>query len=161
MPSEFRTLVAVPTLLTSVEAIEEQVGRLEIHYLGNADGDLRFALLSDWLDAPTETAPGDDDLLSTAVAGIERLNDRYGEAPNGGARFLLLHRRRRWNEAEGRWMGWERKRGKLHALNGLLRGAASSDFIISGRASSTPPLACATCSRSTPTRACRATARPG
>ena len=45
-----------------------------------------------------------------------------GEAPGGGARFLLLHRRRRWNESEGRWMGWERKRGKLHELNRLLRG---------------------------------------
>jgi cyclic beta-1,2-glucan synthetase len=139
VPSELRTLVVMPTLLSSATTIEEQVGRLEIHYLGNAEGDLRFALLSDWLDASTETAPGDDELLATAVAAIERLNDRHGEAPDGGARFLLFHRRRRWNEAEGRWMGWERKRGKLHALNEVLRGATSSDFIMSGRTSSTPP----------------------
>jgi cyclic beta-1,2-glucan synthetase len=139
VPSESRTLVVMPTLLTNVETIEEQVGRLEIHYLANADGDLRFALLSDWLDAPTETAPGDDELLATAVAAIERLNDRHGELADGDARFLLFHRRRRWNDAEGRWMGWERKRGKLHALNEMLRGATSTDFILSGRASSAPP----------------------
>src|SRR2546422_6126290 len=37
--------------------------------------------------------------------------------------FLLFHRRRLWNEGERTWMGWERKRGKLHELNRLLRGA--------------------------------------
>ena len=44
----------VPTLLTSQNAIKEQVERLEVHYLANSDGDLRFALLSDWMDASTE-----------------------------------------------------------------------------------------------------------
>ncbi len=139
VPSDLRTLVVVPTLLTNVADVEEQVGRLEIHYLGNPEGDLRFALLSDWLDAPTEEVPGDDELLSTAAAAIDRLNARHGEAPGGGARFLLFHRRRRWNEAEGRWMGWERKRGKLHELNALLRDSTTSDILTTGRPSSIPP----------------------
>ena len=42
-------------------------------------------------------------------------NLRYGPAP-GGTRFLLLHRRRVWNEGKSRWIGWERKRGKLHEI---------------------------------------------
>ncbi len=140
VPSQLRTLVVVPTLFHSQADIEAQVGRLEVHYLANREGDLRFALLSDWLDAPTEHVAGDDELLSTAAAAIDRLNERHGEAPGGGARFLLFHRRRRWNEAEGRWMGWERKRGKLHELNGLLRGSATTEILISGRAASTPPV---------------------
>ena len=139
VPSDLRTLIVVPTLLTSEADVEEQVSRLEIHYLGNPDGDLRFALLSDWLDTPAETAPGDDELLSTAVAAIDRLNERHGEAPGGGARFLLFHRRRRWNEVEGRWMGWERKRGKLHELNALLRGSTTTDILTTKRVSSIPP----------------------
>ena len=49
------------------EEVAEQVERLEVHYLANPDGDLRFALLSDWMDAPCETLPGDDDLLARAV----------------------------------------------------------------------------------------------
>ena len=53
---------------------------------------------------------------------IARLNRRHAPAP-GGDRFLLLHRRRVWNESERLWIGWERKRGKLHELNRLLRGA--------------------------------------
>ena len=71
--------------------------------------------------------------------GIDRLNERHGEAPGGGARFLLFHRRRTWNEVEGCWMGWERKRGKLQELNALLRGSTTTSILTSGRAASTPP----------------------
>jgi len=67
VPSRLRTLVVVPTLLTSEADVEAQIGGLEVHYLGNREGDLRFALLSDWLDAPSEHVPGDDDLLSAAA----------------------------------------------------------------------------------------------
>ena len=63
-----------------------------------------------------------------AADGVARLNLRYGPAP-GGTRFLLLHRRRVWNEGESRWIGWERKRGKLHELNRLLRAATDTTFI--------------------------------
>ena len=139
VPSRLRTLVVVPTLLTGEADVEAQVGGLEVHFLGNREGDLRFALLSDWLDAPTEHVPGDDELLSTAAAAIDRLNERYGEAPGGGARFLLFHRRRTWNQAQGAWMGWERKRGKLHELNALLRGSTTTGILTSGRSASIPP----------------------
>ena len=64
VPEDLRTIVVVPTLLTTAREVEEQVERLEVHYLANPDGDLRFALLSDWMDAPCETLPEDDDLLA-------------------------------------------------------------------------------------------------
>ena len=129
VPPSLRTLVVMPTLLTGETEIEEHVGRLEIHYLANPDGDVHFALLSDWTDAPTETMPEDDRLLAAAVDGVARLNRRHGRAPDAGERFLLLHRRRVWNQAEGKWMGWERKRGKLDELNHLLRGANDTTFL--------------------------------
>jgi cyclic beta-1,2-glucan synthetase len=128
VPSHLRTLVAVPTLLTTVAAVEEQIERLEIHHLASPEGDLHFALVSDWTDSETEHAEGDAALVAAAAAGVARLNLRHGPAP-GGARFLLLHRRRVWNEGESRWIGWERKRGKLHELNRLLRAATDTTFI--------------------------------
>jgi len=128
VPPHLRTLVAVPTLLTSPEAIEEQIERLEIHYVASPEGDLHFALLSDWVDATTRDAEGDGALLAAAEEGIARLNQRHGSAP-GGPRFLLLHRRRVWNDSERRWLGWERKRGKLQELNQLLRGATDTTFV--------------------------------
>ena len=134
VPEDLRTIVVVPTLLTTSRGVEEQVERLEVHYLANPEGDLRFALLSDWMDAPCETLPGDDDLLAIAMDGVARLNKQYGPAPGGGERFFLFHRKRVWNECDGKWMGWERKRGKLHELNQLLRGSTSTTFVsIGGR----------------------------
>ncbi len=129
IPANLRTIVVVPTLLTSEDDISDQVERLEIHYLANSDGELRFALLSDWVDAPTETLANDDELLAAAANGIANLNKRHGPAPGGGNRFFLFHRRRLWNESEQKWMGWERKRGKLHELNALLRGSTKTSFI--------------------------------
>lgn len=131
IPARLRTMIVVPTLLTNPADIEEQIKRLEVHYLGNLDGELRFALLSDWTDATEETTPADDALLAVAVDGIARLNQRH-EPATDGARFLLLHRRRVWNESEQKWIGWERKRGKLHEFNRLVRGARDTTFIPTG-----------------------------
>ena len=131
VPAELRTMVVMPTLLTSREAIAELVERLEVHHLANPDDNLSFALLSDWTDAVTESAPGDEDLLRAAADGIAVLNRRYGPAADGD-RFLLLHRRRLWNEGQRRWIGWERKRGKLHEFNRLLRGASDTSFVTEG-----------------------------
>ena len=132
-------MVVVPTLLTDRAEVAEQIERLEVHYLANPDGDLRFALLSDWTDAPTETVAGDEDTLAAAREGIERLNRRHGPAAEGGERFFLFHRRRLWNESQRAWMGWERKRGKLHELNRLLRGATDTTFLPTAAAAVAPP----------------------
>ena len=127
VPSSLRTTIVMPTLLTSHDTIAEQIERLEVHHLANCDGDLCFALLTDWTDSRREIAAGDDELLNDAAEGIAALNRRHGPAP-GGERFLLLHRRRLWNEGQGKWIGWERKRGKLHEFNRLLRGATGHEL---------------------------------
>ena len=129
IPADDRTLVAVPTVFTGPADVEAQIEQLEVHYLANADGDVRFALVSDWLDAADEHRPGDLEILAAARGGIARLNARHGPAPGGGDRFLVFHRRRLWNASEAVWMGWERKRGKLHELNRLLRGATNTSFL--------------------------------
>jgi len=133
IPAHLRTMVVVPTLLTTRAAIEQHIERLEIHYLASPDGELHFALLSDWTDAPAEHAAGDTALLDVAIEGIARLNRVYGPSP-AGDRFVLLHRRRVWSEGQKQWMGWERKRGKLHELNQLLRGPSNTTFVdVGGR----------------------------
>jgi len=132
VPAHLRTLVAIPSLLTTRTAVDEQIQRLEVHYLSNPAGAIHFALLSDWADASAESIAGDADLVAAAKDGIARLNARYPNA-DGADRFLLLHRQRVWNAAQGRWMGWERKRGKLHELNRLLRGEAGTTFVDTGQ----------------------------
>jgi cyclic beta-1,2-glucan synthetase len=138
VPTSLRTLVAIPTLLTGEAELLEQIERLEVHHLAGAGGDLTFALLSDGVDADQEVMAGDAALLDTAALAIAQLNQRYGPGP-GGDRFLLLHRRRRFNAGENKWMGWERKRGKLRELNRLLRGALDTSFMpVAGKAPHLP-----------------------
>lgn len=130
VPPAFPTLVVMPTMLTSPQTIREILERLEIHYLSNPEGSLQFALLTDWKDAPQEHAPDDETLLAAAQEGIRRLNEEYGPGPGKSVRFFLFHRRRLWNAQEGVWMGWERKRGKLHELNRLLLGDTQTTFLL-------------------------------
>ncbi len=126
IPSEFRTLVAVPTMLTSSQGVSDLVEALEVRYLANRDAHLHFALLTDWRDASSEVMPEDEALLDRAREGIEALNEKYkGERSDI---FFLFHRPRRWNPQEQVWMGYERKRGKLADLNAFLRGGARDRF---------------------------------
>lgn len=127
IPAGARTLVVVPSMLSDVATIDELAEALEVRFLANRDAQLHFALLTDYLDAAQATLPGDAALLAHAAQHIVRLNQRY--APESGDRFFLLHRPRLWSAGERAWIGHERKRGKLAALNRLLRGgAADADF---------------------------------
>jgi hypothetical protein len=124
--AECRTMVVVPTMLTSLKGIDRLIETLEIHQLANRDPNLHFALLTDFRDAPEKTLPGDHMLLQRARAGVEMLNRKY--LSGGQGLFFLLHRPRRWNDGEGVWMGCERKRGKLMEFNTLLRGGSRACF---------------------------------
>lgn len=126
IPAELATLVVVPTLLTSQKSIDDLLESLEVHFLGNRDAQLYFALLTDFGDAATESLPDDAELLARVSAGIEQLNTRYSSDGSSddsmhGDRFFLFHRPRLWNAIAKCWMGYERKRGKLADLNWLLR----------------------------------------
>ena len=121
-----RTMVVVPTLLTSAEGVDHLLETLEIHYLANRDPHLHFALLSDFRDSKVAERPGDDVLLAQAMAGVAALNLKYPEG--GGAGFFLFHRPLLWNPTERLWMGYERKRGKLAEFNVWLRGGARDCF---------------------------------
>ena len=127
IPEQFRTLVAVPILLNARREIEEALSNLESEYLAAARGELYFALLADGADCASERTEQDEELIALGRRGIAALNARYGRG-SAGDRFLWLCRRRRWNPAQQCWMGWERKRGKLHELNCLLRGARDTSF---------------------------------
>jgi len=146
VPQMLSTFVVVPTMFISEAGVKEQIEQMETRYLSQTKirdrlypGDeVRFALLSDWADADQETMPNDDRLLSIAATGVAALNTKYGNQ-----RFFVFHRKRLWNPGEGKWMGWERKRGKLHEFNRLLRGATDTSFLpIDGKPAVAPPGVC-------------------
>ncbi len=117
IPEEFTTLVIVPMMLLTPDSICDEVAQLEIRYLANTDPNLLFGLLSDYSDAPQRDMPEDIERLDVAIQAIQKLSARYGPG-----RFYLFHRDRQWSKCEERWIGWERKRGKLEHLNRFLVG---------------------------------------
>ncbi len=128
IPENARTMVVVPTLLTSVPTVARLIEHIEVLALGNLDPRVHFAILSDFVDAPACEMPEDEAIISAARAGIDVLNARYGEGR--ADRFFLFHRARQWNPGENAWMGWERKRGKLEEFNRLLRGAKDTSYSV-------------------------------
>lgn len=142
IPPAHRVLVVIPCMLTSTVATQELVGRLERHYLANPEQEAQFALLSDWIDADMQHTSDDPVALDWAVECIGQLNTSYAlraTALAGAPRFIILHRDRQFSTSEQRWMGWERKRGKLEQLVRALASANRTLFLHLGNASCMAP----------------------
>ena len=127
IPNDACTMVAVPTIFSSESQVSQLLEKLEVHFLANQDPHIYFALLGDFADADAEHLTDDSSILEFAQSGIAELNRRHSSESE--VRFHLFHRRRLWNPSEDKWMGWERKRGKLEEFNRLLRGARDTSFI--------------------------------
>ena len=117
IPAEHRVMVVIPAMLGSEHAIQDMVHRLELHHLANPEPHAQFALLTDWADADSATTATDEALLASARRQVRALNARHPDFQTDEApRFILLHRARQFSQTEQRWIGWERKRGKLEQL---------------------------------------------
>ena len=138
IPADARTLVVIPTLITSHRSLDEIFDRLETHHLATQQEHVFYAIASDFVDAQNEIMEGDAELVESAVRAIERLNRQYPPPIGSNDRFYLFHRRRLWNASQNCWMGWERKRGKLHELNRLLRGAEDTTYVATASTSCPP-----------------------
>lgn len=125
IPTELKSLIVVPMMLTSEAGVQEEVARLEIRYLANSDPSLLFGMFSDYKDAQQKHTDEDLSLICLATQEIERLDTKYGSG-----KFFLFHRQRTWSNSEKAWIGWERKRGKLECLNRYLMGESLAENIL-------------------------------
>lgn len=129
--SDWPTVVVMPVIISDADEVPDVLDRLEAHKLANPDA-CAFVLLSDPHDASQEVVSGDSQLEDALQRGIEALNLHHAGAVQGG--FILLHRRRVLNSAQGCWMAWERKRGKLEQFNHfLLEGDSAAFPVTAGR----------------------------
>ncbi len=122
IPDAYRTLVVVPMMLVNPETILAEVEKLEIRFLANKEANLLFSLFTDYTDSTEPTREDDSRLLETVRGRLVELNARYG-----GERFFLFHRERTWSDSEQKFIGWERKRGKLEELNRLIEGTRAEN----------------------------------
>jgi cellobiose phosphorylase len=128
IPVDSSTLIVVPSMLSSIKEIERLIESLEICYLANRNDNLYFGLLTDFIDGNQENLPQDQILIEAVQRGIEELNLKYKRKSKD--LFFLFHRPRLWNAQENKWMGYERKRGKINDLNALLRGSSKESFSV-------------------------------
>lgn len=119
IPFEHKTLIVIPAILSDLDRIRALSSRLALLAKANPDANLHFALITDYKDANSKNEPEDRRLIEEAKLSINDLNRTSNVC--SGNKFFLLHRERLFNPSEGRWIGWERKRGKLSELNQLLR----------------------------------------
>ena len=157
VPETARTMVIIPTMLTSTGSVDALLEHVEVLALGNLDPSVHIGILSDFADTSTGAVADDTAILVRAQEGIQALNARYAAVQ--GSRFFLFHRARQWNDREQAWIGWERKRGKIEEFNRLLRGATDTSYSTTvgdltilpsirysrAWAAATKPLSCSTC----------------
>ena len=126
IPQEFATAIVIPVIIASRDEVDVIAEKIEILRIANPDPAFRFVVLSDLSDAQTETLPDDTQIEAALQNRIDDFNRR--NLSDGGPPFVLLHRRRRHNPAEGCWMAWERKRGKLDDFNRFVLGQGNDAF---------------------------------
>ncbi|TDT61306.1 GH36-type glycosyl hydrolase domain-containing protein [Fonticella tunisiensis] len=123
IPEECTTIIIVPTILPNVKRVIELIRNLEVTYMANNEDNIYFALVGDLKDSGSEFNDEDEDILNTARDMIEELNRKYGDN-----KFYFLCRRRIYNDRQGRWMGWDRKRGAVLEFNRLIKGDKNTTF---------------------------------
>ena len=128
IPAEGKTLCVIATLLTGAESGQELAQKLERYRLANrqAGENLRFGLLADLPDSGKPMGAEQRQWVANAKAAINTLNERY----NGG--FFLFFRSPTYLASDGRYMGWERKRGALLELARFLRSVPSGLQLLAG-----------------------------
>ena len=120
IPKEYATMVVIPTIIKNTKKIDEMFLQLEKYYLSNTTPNLYFTLLGDCAESNTRECDYDKEVSEYGIKRAKELNEKYKKEL-----FFFLYRRRCFNESEGKFLGFERKRGGLMHFNKLLLGKLS------------------------------------
>ncbi len=126
IPDDKKTFVVIPTILNSKEKVKEMFKKLEVYSLANPQNNLYFGLLGDVTESNRKEEKFDKEIINSGIEEVKRLNEKY--KTNGFDKFSFLYRRRTWNEQEGKFIGWERKRGLLTTFNKYIKGLIPNNF---------------------------------
>lgn len=120
------TCVVYPMILNDPSDIEVLAGTVRRNLHGDGrDGVIAHVALVDLPDAHSEVVEGDSALRLETERRLAALT-----CESGGIPVAALFRRRLWNGRDGKWMGWERKRGKLMEFCELAGGSDRTSFQI-------------------------------
>ena len=124
---ENSTMVVIPTIVNSKEKVKTLMGKLEIYYLANKSENIYFTLLGDCTESDKKEEETDLEVIEEGKKQVEKLNEKY-KTTSKIPIFNFIYRKRKWNEGEGSYLGWERKRGMLLEFNEYLLGNIKNPF---------------------------------
>ena len=122
IPKEYSTMVVIPTIVKDTKKIDNMYKMLEKYYLSNKTPNLYFTLLGDCMEYSKQEYELDDEIAEYGIKKASELNDKYGKEM-----FFFIYRKRAYCESEGKFLGYERKRGGLLHFNQLLLGKLSKE----------------------------------
>ena len=117
IPEESRTMVVIPTIVSTKEKVKHMFDVLESFYLINKTENLYFSLLGDAKQGDQKEYDFDKEISEYGKEYAEKLNKKYKKDI-----FYFLYRKRLWNKKENSYIGYERKRGALIHFNKILLG---------------------------------------
>ncbi len=117
IPREYSTMVVIPTIIKNTKKIDDMFLQLEKYYLSNRTPNLYFTLLADCSESNTRDCDYDKEISEYGIKKADELNKKYDKEL-----FFFVYRRRCFSESEGKFLGYERKRGGLMHFNKLLLG---------------------------------------
>ena len=120
IPKDEATFVVIPTIVSSKEKVKEMFRKLEVDFLANKSENLYFCLLGDCKESNLEQENYDREVIKEGLEEIQRLNQKYEN--NEFPIFHFIYRKRKWNDKEDSYLGWERKRGALTEFSEFLLG---------------------------------------
>jgi len=115
-----KAVVAIMSIITGGAGDGELFERLESFYLSEENGNRFYVIVCNLPDSKKRMGGGDEKIISSAVKRIEALNAKYG------AHFGIFVRERKYSRSEGKYIGWERKRGAVLELCRFMRGEKTS-----------------------------------
>ncbi len=120
-------MVIIPTILKSREKVKELSRKLEVYYIANKSENIYFTLLGDCTEEDTQDKDFDEEIIKEGIEQCKRLNKKYSKE-NDFPIFNFIYRKREWNEKEGKYLGWERKRGMITQFNEYILGNEVNKF---------------------------------
>lgn len=131
IPDYAKTIVVIPTILSSEDRVTELIENMEVYYLANKEKNIYFAILGDFKDSYVKNEISDEKINRSTLKKVKALNEKYSR--RGEDIFFFFNRYRQFNKKQNMWIGWERKRGKLMEFNALIKGDKNTSYnVISG-----------------------------
>lgn len=124
---KYPTYVVMPTVISSIEKLDEMIDKMEVTYLANRSENIYYMLLGDCISSDKEFLDIDAKIVEYAKNKLNELNTKYQNKDH--KLFNFIYRKRVYSKGESCYMGWERKRGALTHFNKLVLGRLSKEEI--------------------------------